>query len=75
MVYLKSCLFGVGGAVLASLLWITATLAMQLLLPYVVARLRGTGGVSSAHVGSDSVLIPALIGFIIAFAWEWYRVR
>jgi hypothetical protein len=35
----------------------------------------GTGGVSSAYVDSNSILIAALIGFVIAFAWRWYRLR
>jgi hypothetical protein len=77
MVYLKSLLFGLGGALLAVVLWITVVFFLPLYGPFLVARLRGTGGVgsSSAHIGSDSVLIVALIGFIIAFALAWYRLR
>jgi hypothetical protein len=85
MIYLKSVLFGVGGAVLASVLWITATFIVPIFLPYIVARGRRTGtgggsfyvggGDSSGYVGSGSILIAALIGFIIAFAWAWHRLR
>jgi len=75
MVYLKSCLFGMGGAVLAVILWFTVAFILPLYVPYLVARVRGTGGVSSGYVSSDSILIAALIGFIIAFAWEWHRLR
>jgi hypothetical protein len=75
MVYLKSFLFGIGGAVLASVVWITATLVLPIFLPYVIARFSGTGGGSFGSVGSGSILIAALIGFIIAYAWAWHRLR
>ena len=75
MIYLKSVLVGIGGAVLASVLWIILAVVVALYLPYAIARIKGTGGFSSASVGSGSVLIAALIGFIIAFAWEWHRIR
>ncbi len=75
MVYVKSILFGLGGAVLAAVLWITATLLLPIFLPYAISRIRGTGGDSFGRVTSDSILIAALVGFVIAFAWEWYRLR
>ena len=75
MVYLKSFLFGIGGAVLAAVLWFTLAFIVPLYGPYLIARIRGTGRISSAYVGSNSILIAALVGFIIAFAWEWHRLR
>jgi len=75
MVYLKSFLSGIGGAVLAAVIWFTLAFILPLYGPYLTARIRGTGGVSSAQVGSNSILIAALLGFIIAFAWEWHRLR
>ena len=77
MVYLKSVLFGFGGAAFAMVLWITVTVILPMYVPYLVARVRRTGGVgsSSGYVGSDSILIVALIGFIIAFGLAWYRLR
>ena len=75
MVFLKSFLFGFGGAVIAVVLWITIAFILPLYGPYLIARVRGTGGISSAYIGSGSILIAALIGFIIAFAWAWYRLR
>ena len=75
MMYLKSVLVGVGGAVLASILWTILAVVVPLYGPYVIARIKGTGGASSASVGSGSILIAALIGFIIGFAWEWHRLR
>jgi hypothetical protein len=75
MVYLKSVLFGIGGGVLAAVLWFTLAFILPLYVPYLVARIRGTGGTSSTYIGSSSILIAALLGFIIAFAWEWHRLR
>ena len=75
MVYLKSFLFGIGGAVLAAVFWFILAFIVPLYVPYLVARIRGTGGISSAYVGSNSMVIAALIGFISAFAWEWNRLK
>jgi len=75
MVYLKSFLFGIGGAVLAVVLWFTVAFILPLWVPYLTARVRGAGGGSSASIGSSSILIAALIGFVLAFAWRWYRAR
>lgn len=47
---------------------------LALYLPYLIARLTERGGVSDVHITSHSILIAGLIGFIIAFAWERYRL-
>jgi hypothetical protein len=73
VVYFKSFLFGIGGAVLAVVLWITVAVILPMYVPYLIARVRGTGGISSAYIGSGSILLAALIGFIIAFAWHRLR--
>ena len=75
MIYLKSVLFGVGGAALAAVLWITVKFVLPLYLPYVVSRITQTGGASGASITSGSILIAGLAGFAIAFAWEWRRLR
>jgi len=75
MIYLKSVLFGVGGAVLAAILWITVKFVLPMYVPYVISRIRQTGGASGARITSDSIWIAALVGFIIAFAWGWHRLR
>jgi hypothetical protein len=75
MVYLKSFLFGVCGALLTAVLWFIVAFILPLYGPYLISRVRGTGGVSSGYITSDSMLIAALIGFIIAFAWKWCRLR
>ena len=70
MVYVTSILFGLGGAVLSAVLWITATLLLPIFLPYAISRITGTGGDSFGRVTNDSIWIAALVGFIIEFAWE-----
>jgi hypothetical protein len=73
--YLKSFLFGVGGAVIAAVLWFTVAFILPLYGPYLIAHIRGTRGISSGYIGSGSIMLAALIGFLIAFAWEWHRLR
>jgi hypothetical protein len=75
MVYLRSFLLGIGGALLAVILWIMVAFILPLFVPYLVGRVTGTGGISSGYIDSRSILIAALIGFILAFAWTWYRLR
>lgn len=75
MVFLKSFLFGAAGALVTAVLWFAAAFVLPLFGPYLVARFRGTGGLSSGYVSSDSLLVAGLIGFLIAFAWEWHRLR
>lgn len=75
MVYLKSLLSGLGGALLAAVLWITVALVLPLAGPYLLSRVTGTGGFAASYVDSNSVLLAALIGFILAFAWKWRRLR
>jgi hypothetical protein len=75
LVYLKSLLFGIGGAVLAVVFWITVAIILPLFVPYLVGRVTGAGGFSYGDVDSNSILIAALIGFIIAFTLAWYQLR
>ena len=75
MIYLKSVLVGVGGAVLAAVLWITVKFILPMFLPYMISRIRQTGGASGARITSDSIWIAALVGFVAAFVWEWHRLR
>ena len=75
IVFLKSILFGVVGALIGVVLWFTVAFILPLYGPYLMARIRGTGGVSSSSVGSGSLLLAALIGFIVAFVWKSHRLR
>ena len=71
--YLGSCAVGIGGALIASVLWIVVALVLPMVMPYVIGRLRGTGGMSVGYVSSNSVLIAAVIGFLVAFLWHRLR--
>jgi hypothetical protein len=75
MIYVKSFLFGIGGAVAASVLWIVIMFVLPLWAPYVIGRLRGSGGMSIGRITSNSVLLAALLGFLVAFGWSWSRFR
>ena len=75
VVYLKTFLVGIGGSVVAMLLWITCALFLPIYLPFLISRVTGTGGVGAAYIRSGSVLVAALIGFVIGAAWEMRRLR
>ena len=70
MTYIQSVAFGIGGALLAAVLWIVVALVLPMVVPFVIGRLRGTGGVAGAYLTSHSVLIAAVIGFLVTFVWR-----
>jgi hypothetical protein len=71
MIYLKSVLFGVGGAVLSAVLWVIVAFVLPILVQYASVRLRRNAGIGAVggSIDSISILIAALIGFIIAFVY------
>lgn len=75
MIYVKSFLFGIAGAVAAAVLWIIVSFVLPMWAPYVIGRLRGTGGMSVGYISSGSVLLAALLGFLVTFAWSWSKLR
>jgi hypothetical protein len=75
MIVVKSFLFGVGGAVVAAVVWIVVAFVLPIVVPYAIGRLRGTGGVAGGYVTSGGVLLAALVGFLVAFVWGWTRLR
>lgn len=75
MVYLKTFLVGISGSVVAMVLWVICALFLPVYLPFLISRITGTGGVGMASVGSGSVLVAALIGFVIGAAWEMRRLH
>ena len=75
MISVKSFVFGIGGAVAASVLWMVFAFVLPIWAPYLIGRLRGTGGMSGASITSGSVLLAALLGFLVAFAWSWSKLR
>lgn len=71
----RTVLFGLTGAIVAVVLWSAVTLVLPIFVPYLVGRITGEGGVGGGYVTSNSILLAALVGFVLAFAWEWYRQR
>jgi hypothetical protein len=77
MLYLKSVLIGIGGAIAAAFLWIVVSFWLPLFAPTLVSPLfnRGGSGVSGAVITSESILLAALFGFIAAAGWALRRFR
>ncbi len=75
MLYLKSSLVGIGGAIVATSLWIVVSFVLPIFMPMLVNRLLGRGGASGASITSDSILLAVLIGFIAAAGWGLRRFR
>ena len=76
MIYLKSFLFGIVAAVGASALWILAVFVLPILVPFLLSRVTGAGGVgaAAASVSDGSILAAALVGFAAGFYWKVRRV-
>jgi hypothetical protein len=73
MIYLKSVLFGLAGAIVASVIWILATFVLPLVIPQLLSRLGGGdgAGAAGARITSDSILLTALVGFAVGFYWRF----
>ena len=69
MIYAKSFLFGIGGAIVAALFWIAVSFVLPIFMPMLVARMLNRGGASGASITSDSILLAALVGFVAAAWW------
>jgi hypothetical protein len=67
MIYLKATAVGIIGALIVGVAWMWA--ALQLPLYWEMWRHRDQGGVGSSYVDSDSILLAALIGFVLTFVW------
>lgn len=75
MPYLWTFACGIGGAVLAASLWVAWTLVLPVEVPYIIGRLRGTGGDGTGFVSSGSIFVAAALGFLAAVAWRVWRLR
>lgn len=73
MTYLRSFAVGIGGALVAAVLWIVVAFILPIVVPSVIGRLRGTGGSAGAYISSNSIFIAAAIGFLVAFVWHRMR--
>jgi hypothetical protein len=73
MIYLKSCLVGIAGGIVAAILWVVVSFLVPIFGPMVVGRLLNRGGAAGASIGSGSILLAALIGFVTAACWALRR--
>jgi hypothetical protein len=73
MIYLKSILVGISVAVAASVLYVLAVFVLPLLLPFLLSRVTGTGGMAAASLSSGPVLVIALVAFAAGFYWQFRR--
>ena len=68
MVYLKAIAVGVLGGVIFGVVWLAAAMLWPILWQMWWQRGQGAG-VGAATVESGSVLLAALIGFIVTVVW------
>jgi hypothetical protein len=73
MTYLKATAVGIVTAIIFGAAWMWAALQLPIWWQMWQQRNQG-GGAGVAMVGSGSVLLAALIGFIIGFSWTMRRV-
>jgi hypothetical protein len=77
MRYLTAAGFGVLTAIATAIVWIVVRFVLPLAVPIVLSRVgatqSGSGG-AGAVIGSGSILLAALLGFVGGFVWMlWGR--
>jgi hypothetical protein len=76
MRYLTAAGFGVLTAIATSILWIVVRFVLPLAMPFLLLRIgatqSGSGG-AGAVIGSGSILLAALLGFVGGFVWMLWR--
>jgi hypothetical protein len=76
MIYLKSFVVGIVAAIVTSALWIVGSFVIPVFGPFLLARWNGEGSYGGGTViGSGSVLLAALIGFVAGLGWTFRRSR
>ena len=73
MTYLKATAVGIVTAIIFGAAWMWAALQLPIWWQMWQQRSQGAGA-GAAMVGSGSVLLAALIGFIVGFSWTMRRV-
>jgi hypothetical protein len=77
MRFLTAAGFGVLTAIATAIVWIVVRFVLPLAVPIVLSRVgatqSGSGG-AGAVIGSGSILLAALLGFVGGFVWMlWGR--
>jgi ABC-type multidrug transport system fused ATPase/permease subunit len=73
MPYVKALLTGFGTAIGAAVLWILISFILPVFGPMLIGRLLNRGGTSGAVIESGSILLAALVGFVIGTLWGMRR--
>ena len=76
MRFLTAAGFGVLTATATAVLWIVVRFVLPLAMPAILARIGATQsgvGSASAVIGSGSILLAALLGFVGGFVWKVWR--
>jgi len=76
MRYLAAAGVGVLTAIAAAILWIVVRLVLPIAIPFLIDRLglnQADVGGGTAVIGSGSILLAALIGFVGGVAWMLWR--
>jgi hypothetical protein len=74
LIYFKSIVAGIVAAVAVAVLWILAVFVFPILIPLIMSRVSGSGGIGIVSIGSGSILIAALGGFVSGFYWQFRRL-
>ena len=76
MRYLAAAGFGVLTAIATAILWIVIAFVLPIALPFLLSRTglsqSGSGG-AGAVIGSGSILLAALLGFVGGLVWMLWR--
>jgi len=76
MRYLTAAGFGLLTATATAILWIVIGLVLPLWVPFLLSRIGATqsgAGGAGAVIGSGSILLAALLGFVGGLAWVLRR--
>jgi hypothetical protein len=75
MVYVKATAMGVAAAFMVTLVWFVGGLLLPVVWQTWSQRAQGSGGLGSAStsVGVGAILLVAIVGFIVGFAWSLRR--
>ena len=75
MRYMTAAGFGALTAIATAILWIVVRFVFPIAVPILLSRLSasGSGGIAAASIGSGSILLAALLGFVGGFVWMLWK--